>query len=270
MKNIVKRIIPLVLAVLMLAAVALNTGAELTDATVKSYEEQIAGVAKKIAQAQNELAAIHNEQSSTWQEINKLDELISYNDELKRLAEGQLETINQQIIETKAIIEDTEAKLASQDEAFKNRMLNTYMDGNIDNIELILGSENIVDFLTRVDRVRAIIEYDKSIIKDLKEKKKELDDSKKKLAEAEETLKLRVKEFESVIKENQAIYQTKLDRMAQLNNNENDAKATQEYYTNLDKELNAELEEYLRELQKKSQSMYVGGEGGWPLDPGAY
>jgi len=268
------KIISLMIALFCLSfvfgAMAIITNAELTDATVKSYEEQIANVAWQIEQAKQKLNDIRNQQSATWVEIGAIDELIKYNDELKALAEQQLNSLTLQIEEAKASIADTEAKIEAQEAAFLERMAHNYMEQDVDYIELVFQAEDLVDFLTRLDRVNAILDYDKKVIADLKENREQLEIVKAKLDEAEKTQMLRVAEYEKVIKDNQAIYQEKLDFIDYLKNNESAAQANYEYYQKLDDELNKKLEEYLAELQRKSQSQYVGGNGGWPLEPGVY
>ncbi|MBP3378177.1 MAG: peptidoglycan DD-metalloendopeptidase family protein, partial [Clostridia bacterium] len=190
--------------------------------------------------------------------------------ELKSLAEQQLNSLTFQIEEAKASINDTESKIDSQEQAFLERMVQNYMEEDIDYLELVLGSENLVDFLTRMDRVNSILEYDKKVIADLTENREQLELVKAKLDEAEKTQMQRIAEYEEVIKSNQAIYQEKLDFIAYLESNKSAAQANYEYYKALDDQLNKELEDYLAELQRKSQSQYVGGNGGWPLEPGVY
>ena len=268
------KIISLMIALFCLSMLfigtAVLTNAELTDATVKSYEEQIANVAWQIKQAQEKLENIRSQQNATWVEMGAIDDLINYNDELKSLAEQQLNSLTVQFEEAKASINDTESKIDAQEQAFLERMVQNYMEEDIDYLELVLGSENLVDFLTRMDRVNSILEYDKKVIADLTENREQLELVKAKLDEAEKTQMQRIAEYEEVIKSNQAIYQEKLDFIAYLESNKSAAQANYEYYKALDDQLNKELEEYLAELQRKSQSQYVGGNGGWPLEPGVY
>ena len=268
------KIISLMIALFCLSMLfigtAVLTNAELTDATVKSYEEQIANVAWQIKQAQEKLENIRSQQNATWVEMGAIDDLINYNDELKSLAEQQLNSLTVQIEEAKASINDTESKINSQEQAFLERMVQNYMEEDIDYLELVLGSENLVDFLTRMDRVNSILEYDKKVIADLTQNREQLELVKAKLDEAEKTQMQRIAEYEEVIKSNQAIYQEKLDFIAYLENNKSAAQANYEYYKELYDQLNKELEDYLAELQRKSQSQYVGGNGGWPLEPGVY
>lgn len=270
MKNkILKRILTAGLAAALAVGMPIfadNPG--LTDATVQSYEDQLAALAWKQQQAMNELAEIRSSKSDTWTEMGKLDELMKYNNDLKKFAESQLDAINVSIETRMEEIADTEAKIEQQEQAFLNRMVANYMDEDTDHIELILGSSDLVDFLTKMERVSAILEYDRDIIKNLNENREALEADKAKLLQDEETQKIRVAEFEKSIRENQMIYDEKQALIDSLEANETLWTNEYTYAKQLETELNAQLEEYLAELQRKSQSTYVGGTGGWPLETG--
>ena len=263
----IKRLTVVIHVAVLLLSTPLLIAAQ-TDATVKSYEEQLANISSHIQQAQNDLQYIRNQKSNTWDEIAKLDELIAYNDSLKALTEKQLEVINTQIGETEKRISELESKINDQHKMFLDRMAREYMEQETDYVELILGSSGLVDFLSKVEYVRSVLDYDKRIIKDLDANRAELEAEKVKLAEAKETQSLRVKDFENAIISSQETYSDKLDLMSRLEKDENESINTYTYYKELEDKLNKELENYLAELQRKSQSAYVGGTGGWPLQAG--
>lgn len=275
-KNSIARAVSAVLACLMLTGIVmLHSDASESDAAVQSYEDQLAEIARKKDLALTELDSIRNNQASQYTEAEKLEELIALNLQQKQLAEGLLTSINTQIAEKTAVIEETKAKIAVQEEAFRERMVANYMEQEIDVIELILGSENLVDFLTRMDSANAILEYDRKIIDELEANKKLLEMEQTALDEALVQQKARVSEYEDAIKGTQSAYDAKLDYLAELERNE--AAWVAEYVRNKEKEdqLNAELEAYLAELaerqrQLEEQQKYVGGTGGWPLEQGVY
>lgn len=269
-RNIIKKIASASVSAVIISSACMNVAAGdgLTDATVKSYEEQLQDIKNKQDAAMQELTKVRNEQSTVYTEMGIIDELIGYNNEQKKLVEGQLDSIETQIEETKTSILETEEDIAKQYDAFLDRMVQVYMDDNTDYIELILGSESLVDFLTRVDRISAIFEYDEKLISTLNENKSKLENEKERLIVSEETQQTRVAELEKTITENQALYNTKLSYVTSLENDE--AAWLQEYTYNkqLEDQKNKELEEYLAEIQRKSQSQYVGGDIGWPLEMG--
>lgn len=262
----------IVAVILFLSAVCLPivSADGLTDATVKSYEERLAEIAQQKEAALNNLYSIRQQESNAMNEIAAFDEVIKYNTEMKNLAEGQLDSITIQLEKIKLDIADAEASIEKQERALLDRMVHTYMDEGTDYIELILGSKSLVDFLTRIDRVNAILKYDQKIIKELEDNKALLETSREKQLEAEETQLLRIAELEATIKDNMALTDAKYAYLQSLQNNE---ASWSQYYTELaaaEAQIDKELQEYLAELQRKNQSQYVGGAIGWPIDRNAW
>lgn len=249
--------------------IAVAADGELTDATVQSYEDQIADIQRKKDQALDELASIQTDKSNTWNTITELDKVIEYNNQMKTLAEGQMDELDKSITQKTADIEDKETRIENQEEAFLERMVDVYMDENSDYIEILLGSESLVDFLTKLDYVNAVFDFDADVITELKATKEALEADKATLDDQLEIQQLRVADYENAIQENQAAYEDKLDYMSNLEDNEADWMETYNYNKQLEEQLNSELENYLAELQKKSQSVYIGGDVGWPLDANA-
>ena len=56
--------------------IAVAADGNLTDATVQSYEDQIADIQRKKEQALNALTNIQNDKTSTWNTITELDKVI--------------------------------------------------------------------------------------------------------------------------------------------------------------------------------------------------
>jgi murein DD-endopeptidase MepM/ murein hydrolase activator NlpD len=270
LKRNIKRIIAAVLLICGVIGTSMTGMGAGSDATVQSYEQQIANMEWQIEQAKNELEEIRNQEYATWQEISKLDEIIQYNDQLKHLAQEQLDNIGVQIKETKDNIEELNRQIETQESAFLDRMVQSYMVQDVDYLQLVFESKSLVDFLTRMDTVNSILDYDKQVISQLRKSKDELQLLESKLNEAESIQMDRVAQFESIIKENNSAYESKLNRINQLQSDESSAAEMYEYYNQQVAALNTELENYLAELQRRSQSQYVGGQGGWPLEPGAW
>lgn len=209
--------------------IAVAADGNLTDATVQSYEDQIADIQRKKDQALNALTNIQNDKTSTWNTITELDKVIEYNNQMKGLAEGQIDELNKSINQKTADIEDKENRIEKQENAFLERMADVYMDDNSDYIEIILGSESLLDFLTKLDYVNAIFDFDAEVITDLIATKEALEADKSALDEQMATQQLRVADFENAIQENQAAYDDKLNYMSSLEANEADWIETYNY-----------------------------------------
>lgn len=262
--------------VLLMGASTVSSGP--TDATVQSYEDQLKEIAWKKQQALNELGSIDSDRTATYNDALKLDEIIQLNSQQKTLVENQLDKINEQIEEKKTNIALTEGKISAQEQAFLDRMVANYMEEDVDYIELILGSVDLVDFLTRVDSVNAIMDYDRRVIDDLEKNRAALLADKTALEEAQATQVQRANEYADTIKETQIALDQKYDYMQQLTQVEATWVAEYTYQKELENEINAELERYLWELAEKQRKLeeqqkleaqkYQAAKSGWPLENG--
>ena len=275
MKQTITRILSVIVSLAIAFTAAPGVSASESDATVLSYEDQLAEIARKKESALDELDSIRSNQASQLTEAEALEELITLNAKQRELAEGILESLNRQIAEKTAVIEETNAKIAAQEEAHRERMVASYMEQEIDVIELILGSQSLVDFLTRVDSANAIFEYDRKIIDELETNRRLLETEQAALDNALIQQTERVKEYEDAVRGTQEAYEAKLAYLEELKQNE--AAWVAEYVKNREMEdaLNAELEAYLAELAEKQRReqenhVYVGGETKWPLEYGVW
>lgn len=224
-----------------------------TDATVQSYEDQMASLAAKQEQALADLAAIRENQSEAQEELWKYDELLRYNNEMKDLASGQLDSLHEQIQAKEQSITDTTAAIEAQEQAFLDRMVAVYMEEDTDWLEVILESESLSDFLTRMERVGAISDYDNKIIHNLSSNRELLQKDKVALDYAETTQQQRVADYEAAITQNQQIYAAKLEYMDHLKANESDLVREYSYYRQQEDELDAKLQAHYAELARQEE-----------------
>ena len=254
----------LLLSTLFLASQPMfNAG--LTDATVQSYEQQLEEISKRQAEALNNLQKVRNEQASALEEKVAYDSMVELAIKKKELAKKQYDSLTEQIADKESRIEVATENITRQHQAFLDRMVTLYEEGEVSYLDLILGAESLVDFFNRIDIVTTIMEYDTRIIADLKENKYDLEQAQIALAESLALQEKTMEEYEQSVAEAQKIADEAVAYMQSLENDE--ARWLDKYYENqaLEKKLNAELEQYLKELAEKNKSNYVGGVMGWPL-----
>ncbi len=260
------------LAGVLLLGMPTLAGDGLTDAAVQSYEDQLADLQLKQERALAELEDIRSSKSEAWMEIGKYDELLNYNKEMKDLAAGQLEILGQKVNETKESIRETTLAIREKEQSFLDRMVAMYMQEETDYLELLLGSENLADFLTKLDRINAILNYDRDVVEGLRESRESLETDRRNLEIAKHSQSALVETYEEAVAQNQNLYDQKLAYINRLTNDETSLVNEYSYYKTLEDEKNAELEAYLAELaeqQAKINATYVGGSIWWPLDTSA-
>ena len=259
-----------VLAMLLCAAtfvmpVQHTMAGEATDATVKSYEQQLAEIAAKQQDALNRLQSVRDDYSNVQTTKQTYDEIVELSIKKKNLTMQQLDAITLQIENKQNDIEVAKANIEKQETAFLERMVTLYEEGEASYIELILGAQNMVDFLSRVEMVTSILEYDQFVITQLEENTANLEVAVDELEYALELQTSAIEDLEDNIKEAQKKSDEAQDYMQSLEQNE--SALLQNYYNAKaqEEELNAKLEERLRQLQEQEKKAYVGGNLGWPL-----
>ena len=241
------------------------SNAGLTDATVQSYEQQLAEISKRQQEALNNLQQVRNEQASAMEQKAAYDSLVDLAVKKKELAKKQYDSIVEQIASKEEMIATATVNIETKYQAFLDRMVTVYEEGEVSYLELILGAQSLTDFFNRIDTVNTIREYDKRVIESLKQNKADLEEAQLALVESLALQETTMKQYEQSIADAQKISDEALAYMQSLENDE--AKWLDKYYENLalEKELDAQLQQYLKELAEKNKSNYVGGVMGWPL-----
>ncbi len=195
-----------------------------------TLEKQIEAVEEKAVSLQTQIGALD-------EEIEKL------NTELKQL-EKEIKLIQEDIEGTQQEIADTEADIASSSDNLASRLRASYIKGNESTLKILMGSDSLASFMTRLELVRRTAEEDKRTITEFKEKALKLKEQKSKLEEDKAELQTKRDEVTSKKKEKQ-------DKKTELETKQAD-------YTKTTKSLEAqyaEIETYIAELDK-SGSVY--------------
>lgn len=253
MKKNIKILLSFITAISVCMPAGAGDPGELTDATVQSYNDQLQELEIKRQQAINDLASIRNSKVEAGEEVGKYDEIIRLNTDKKKLVEGEIETLGKQIASTEQEIKDTEEALAFQEEAFYNRMASVYMEDDADVLELLFGAGDLVTFLSRVEYINAIIDYDREIINGLNENRKALKEDKERLELAQEKQQKRQEDFEKTISETEEILKAKLDYMEDLKTDESKFMNEYTYLKKSEEELNEKLTQYLADLAREQE-----------------
>lgn len=251
------------------ASIGLADRAYAADATVKGYEEQIAELEKKQKDLKNKINSNKNEASKAAENKAYLDALVYTIEQKIATSEALIAELDESITESEAEIKACESEITSCSAKISLRMRMMQEDTGASYLEMIFGARSFSDFLSRVEHVRAMIEYDRKLSKEFKEQKEALEEKKKELER-------------SVSLQNETLKTLENDK-AEANKLANDADKyisaleadNQRYQAELDKatkaeaELDKKLTEYLKSLQQQNSSQVVAkGEYLWPLPAG--
>lgn len=130
----------------------------------KNVESEMKDTKKKINK-------VTNETEDVSKEIRELDKEIEKNSADLEKIEKRLVNIENDIEKNTKELKEAEEALSEKEDVFNQRIRAMYMNGDVGYLELLLSSTDIKDFLSRKEVVQSIAEYDKELIKFMKEQR---------------------------------------------------------------------------------------------------
>ncbi len=251
-----KRFVVYLLIILILSTTVVQAyGESLTD--LKKTQQNIKN---QIDKTQKNLKQIQSQQKDVEKQIKELD-LKAENAALELdKVENDLKILNVNIEDTIADLEDAEAKLSEQEETFNQRIRVMYKNGNVGYLEVLLSSGNIKDFLSRKDMIQEIAEYDKELIRFMKEQRDTIDEKKVQLEAQRASVEVTKSKLEARKRDLDTATRSKTDLMSKL---EKDTKAFEKEYDKLN-EYAKQIESQIVKLQRNTGA-YSGGKMAWPV-----
>ena len=269
------------------------TKTELED-KIDELDKQIAANKKKLESLKNNskkqkeyLETLENQIETVEQkgvnlqaEINAVDkEIDTLNKKLKQLG-SEIVIIEEDIVKTKKNIKKTQTNIDESSEQLAERLRAAYVSGNQSTLKILMGSDSLATFLTRLEMMKRQSEKDKKIILDFKEKvtklkadkakleedkasldskKTELDLKKDEKVEKKNVLTARQKEYKKTMKDLENKYGEIEVYIAELDKS---SKAYKDYITNLeaerkkaDEEINKILADYYATSVQQSTTL---------------
>lgn len=207
-----KKITCFVLAAAMLCSAALAAMPVRAEAAATAEQQQkLEDSRAKQQELKQKLAEIKDQKTDTLKEKYLMDQR-------SEALQSEISIVNDQISSTQAQIEENEKREKEQYQVFCRQVRDEEERGKASYWSVLFKSTDFADLLSRVDFVNEIMEYDQSVISELrdlrsqlKEDKASLQDQKAELNEAQSELKAQIAEADELI--------------GKLNSNQSDAEA---------------------------------------------
>lgn len=155
-------------------------------------------------------------------------------------AEGKIEESNKKV-------QATESDIKDENELFSKRMRSMYINGMDSYIEVLLNSNGVSDFMTRLSNVNRIINYDKEVVSSLVEKKEILVAEKKSIEEEKSKL-------DALQEENNAKLAQMEEKRAEHKEALAKAESNRDLFEAAMKESEAQIEETKRQIMQYTSS----------------
>lgn len=170
-----------------LLAAAILTGA-VFPSVADDLDDQLADVQGQISSAQESAAnaqAIIEEVSAKLNQIKA--ELDAANAELNRIR-GEQAKLNAQIRQTEAELQKAIDDLHARQAILAKRVRAIYMHGQLNYLDVIVGSHSFSDFANRLELLKRIIRADFSLIMEIQEKQKAIEAKRAQLEQEKQKL----------------------------------------------------------------------------------
>lgn len=232
---------------------------------VKTYIEELD---KQVAMYQEQID-VYNGQIDAYQ--GTIDDYEAQNEEL----EAQIDELNEQIDECNAQIDAKNEEIDEKYEELKELIRTNYINGETSALEVLLCSDDFSDYLTRVQFVSSLADYEQGLIDgingdiaEIDATVKQIDADKATIRDLQTEIDAKIKEIETLqdaveenkakVEANQNVIQEKVDQnsnyLASLNNESAEYKAMIAEYEET-------IAQFDREIQSLLQSSGSSGSG---------
>lgn len=243
-----------------------NQEQETTQKENKSLEQlqnEAEEINKQIAENSEKLEIVADELSQNLLQVQEIDSKI-------QLAQQELTELDNEVEELNKNIKNKEQELKTKQEHYEKLnqqaekiLVIMYEQGNLQYLDVLLGSKDIVDFVSNYYLISELVKHNVELVKDAAKQKEEVENIMQTLAEQKETLVAKKKSQQKI---SQVLANTKTSRQYYM------SKLTQE-----EQQIQTQIEEYkmqMAEIEIEIRNLsgiqsfgedYIGGEMIWPI-----
>lgn len=164
-------------ALIIIGAVAISCNMKnlcFADA-VSDARNELNSIKNQITANQSAISAVEDEVQGYLDEISILDsDIATYTQKLSEL-QSQVDTLNQQVEKYQSDLQNSAQLYNSAEDVYTTRLRAIYENGIPSVFEILVSSDGIGDFFSRLNVYASILEYDQSLIGNMKSQKEYVD-----------------------------------------------------------------------------------------------
>ncbi|WP_289140171.1 murein hydrolase activator EnvC [uncultured Brevibacillus sp.] len=228
---------------------------------------------QQVNQTAQKISAVQKEQKDLQTELMQID--LRRNETQKKLdkLEVQMNETTEKAAQAQDNLDEAKERVAQRETLLKTRVKSMYERGKVSYLDVLLGSSDFGDFLTRMEGLQLILEQDTRILEDNMRDKETIEVKKKEIDHQLTVYAGMLDEAENLKAELDKQYKHSLVVNAELKKKESDLEVNLEQYS---QELlaitNAESAKYAERVRAMSSSSsgYKGGKLGLPIADGQF
>lgn len=264
---------------LILASTVFSDNATIAHAATKQeLQDRINQINQEIKQNQNKLNSLSDKKEKQQEYLDTLEKQIAakkdkvnaietqirsidneidgYDKQIKKL-NNEIAAIEDEIKETTAQMKAAKDNIDASKDMLSQKLRTAYIQGNDSSLKILMGSDNLAQFLTNLELMKRISEQDKKVINDFKEQVNTLKDAKEKLESKQAGLTQRQDEIKNVkdksVKKKKELSSKQDEYNKGISQIEKDTASVESFIDKLDKD-SATYKNYVKNLQAEKEA----------------
>ena len=161
-----------------------------TENRTLTLQEQQNQVKENLNNANIQLQYVENELTSSLIQVKKLqDRIDQYQAKLDEVNE-KYQKLQNQVEEHQKKLDTVQESYNRKNEALKQRLVAFYKSGSINFLDVLMDSNNIIDFVSRYYLIKKMTEYDAKSMEEIEKQKQEIEKVTNELKESKANMKL--------------------------------------------------------------------------------
>ncbi|SHM57581.1 Peptidase family M23 [Caldanaerovirga acetigignens] len=229
---------------------------------LENLKTQQSQISKKIQEIRNSLKKVNAQKNNVAEELEAIEKDLQETQNKLAAAEAQLKLTQQKLTITQQELKKAEEEVKKQEDDLKTRLRAMYKAGPVDYLEVMLESASFSEFLTRLDMVKRLLDYDKTLLMEFQAKKELVE---KKKSELEAQRQVIARQYQLINTHRAKLASRQQDRQRLLAALEEQKREYERQQDQLEEE-SRKIAEMIKQIQARSSKGYVGtGAFQWPV-----
>ncbi|MGB9678386.1 MAG: murein hydrolase activator EnvC family protein [Thermoanaerobacteraceae bacterium] len=228
---------------------------------LQDAKKKLNDVQSSITQIKKNKEKIINQKQDISSQLKDLDTKLNQTSQELESAKSRLAEIISKLNKTQKELDEAKKTELKQKDVMKERIRAMYISGEAGYLDVILSSENFADFISKLDLVKKIIDFDINLFDSYQKERKAIEVKEKELAQ----LKSDAESYKNQIALRERDLQVAVvSRQGLMRDLENQQKLYEQQENDLLKQ-SEQLQTVIKNLQLKSNLKYAGGKLLWPV-----
>ncbi len=257
-----RKVISVFLAGIMLLGFTTTVMAD----SLQDLQDQASDINATIKEQESRRDEIKEEKATALDEIESIENSIGkYEVEIENL-ESEISSLESDIEKKKEEIKQLEEDYKQKDKQLQEKLVFAQKYGQISYLDVLLGSDNFMDFISNAHIVSELTEADNQMMEEIEKSQKQIEKVKKELESEKSELDTSKKSVEAKQKQLAVNKQAKEEKVASLSAEDKKVKAELEDYKSKLRQIDAAIKK--KEEEANKNGIYTGsfsGTLGWPI-----